>query len=99
MLDAVIIPTMVALVIQRTHLEGPLREMAYIAGLLLTVGSYGILLNFLPLRGMQKLASRLREKLAKEKADPEILCGLCVSLAPDSSPRVYEGNWAWDIGF
>jgi Zn-dependent protease with chaperone function len=99
MLAVVIIPTMVALVIQRTHLEGPLREMAYIAGLLLTVGSYGILLNFLPLRGMQKLASRLREKLAKEKADPEILCGLCVSLAPDSSPRVYEGNWAWDIGF
>jgi Zn-dependent protease with chaperone function len=99
MLAAAIIPTLVALLIQRTHLEGSSREEAYVAGLLLTVGCYGLLLNFLPLRGMQKLATRLREKLANEKADPEILRGLCVSLAPDSSPRVYEGNWTWDIGF
>ena len=29
----------------------------------------------------------------------ELRSGLPVSLAPDSSPRIYEGNWSWDIGF
>jgi len=99
MLTAAIVPAATALAIQQAHLTGWLRTLAYIVGALLTVAIYMILLNFLPMRGMRKLEARLRGKLERENASQEIRSGTFVSLAPDPGPRIYEGNWAWDIGF
>ena len=40
----------------------------------------------------------MREK-AKAEGAANADRGLFVSFAPDSRPRIYEGNWAWDLGF
>jgi hypothetical protein len=99
MLTAAIVPTAAALAIERANVSGWVRALAYVAGALLTVAIYMILLNFLPMRGMRKLEARLQGKLERENASQEIRSGTFVSLAPDPGPRIYEGNWAWDIGF
>jgi Zn-dependent protease with chaperone function len=98
MLVAAIVPCVVALAIQRAHLSGPVRSFAYIAGVLLTIAIYMILQNFLPMRGARKLEDRFREKLEKQNAPQGIRAGLVVGLAPNASPRIYEGHWSWDIG-
>jgi Zn-dependent protease with chaperone function len=98
MLAAAIVPTVVALAIQRATLSGPVGALAYIAGVFLTVALFMILQNFLPMRGGRKLEANLREKLEKESAPQELRTGLVVGLAPNSSPRIYEGHWSWDIG-
>jgi Zn-dependent protease with chaperone function len=99
MLTAAIVPTAAALAIEHAHASGWARALAYVAGSLLTVAIYMILLNFLPMQGMRKLEARLRGKLERENASQEIRSGAFVSLAPDPGPRIYEGNWAWDLGF
>jgi Zn-dependent protease with chaperone function len=98
MLAAAIVPATAALAIQQAHLSGLVRGLAYVAGALLTVAIYMTLQNFLPMRGGPKLEAGLREKLRKEGVPEEIRSGIVVGLAPDSSPRIYEGYWSWDIG-
>lgn len=41
----------------------------------------------------------LRRKLRRESTGRIENHSLFVGLAPDSGPRVYERNWAWDLGF
>jgi hypothetical protein len=98
-LTTAIVPTLVALAIQQTHVSGATRSISYVAGVFLALACYLTLADFLPKRGTRQLEIRLREKLAREGAPQEIRSGLFVSMAPDSSPRIYEGNWAWDVGF
>lgn len=98
MLATAMIPAAVALAIQQAQPSGPLRSLEYIAGVFLTITIYLTLQNFLPMRGAQKLETGLREKLEKESAPLAIRSGLVVGLTPDSSPRIYEGQWSWDIG-
>lgn len=98
-LAAAIVPTLVALAIQWTHVSGAGRSIAYMAGVFLSLACYLTIANFLPKSGTRELEARLGEKLKREGAPQGIRGGLFVSLAPDSSPRIYEGNWAWDVGF
>lgn len=58
-----------------------------------------ILSNFLPIWKDAQLKQRLRGKLTSEGASAEVRDGLFVGLCPDAGPRIYKGNWSWDIGF
>lgn len=98
MLAAPMVPCVVTLGVQWAHLPGPARAIAYVAGIFLTVAVYTVFLNFLPMRGGRKLEADLRKKLGRENAPQEIRNGVVVGLAPNSSPRIYEGHWSWDIG-
>lgn len=96
--DAVV-PATFAFVAWRTHLSGRLLLIILILGFVFTCASYLGLVAFLPFRGMANIQKRVREKLEREGAPVAVRNGLFVSLAPDSTPRVYEGNWSWDVGF
>jgi Zn-dependent protease with chaperone function len=99
MLTTVVLPACVALAAHWGQLEGGKLFLAYSLGLFGTIAADVVLLNFLPMRGLKKMEKSLRQKfLSKGASNPDI-SGLFVGLAPDSSPRVYEGNWAWDFGF
>lgn len=93
------VPTVFVLAIERAHLSGRALSLALLVGFFLTFACSLAISNFLPLLGLSKLEVRVREKLEKEGAPLEIRNGLFVGLAPDSGPRIYEGNWAWDVGF
>ncbi len=99
LLAGVITPTVVAWIAQRARLEDSRLWLAYGAGLILTVIVSLVLSNFLPMLGLGKLERLVRGKFEKQGAPGEILKGMFVSLAPDGEPRIYEGNWAWDVGF
>jgi Zn-dependent protease with chaperone function len=99
LLSMAALPALVAFVAQWASLHGWSLWTAYSFGLLLTLGAGLILTNLLPLRGLPNLEKMLRAKLENEGAPTKVIGGQFVSLAPDSSPRVYEGNWAWDVGF
>jgi Zn-dependent protease with chaperone function len=92
-------PTALVLATEWAHLSGRALSFALLVGIVLTFACCVAVSNFLPLMGLSKLESRVREKLEKEGAPLEIRNGLFVGLAPDSGPRIYEGNWAWDVGF
>ena len=98
-LTTVLIPVLIAQIVLWTHASGSNLAIALLTGLAITIAVQSIFSNILPFMGMQKLESHLREKLRREAAPPQLSSGLFVSLSPDSRPRIYEGNWAWDAGF
>ena len=93
------VPTALVLATEWAHLSGRALSVALLVGIFLTFACCLAVSNFLPLIGLSKLEVRVRERLEKEGAPLEIRNGLFVGLAPDSGPRIYEGNWAWDVGF
>lgn len=95
----VTLPGIVALLAQWANLAGAALWFAYLLGLVFTLGIDLALANFFPLRGLPQLERVIREKCAGERGSTGDCSGLFVSLAPDSTPRIYEGNWAWDLGF
>jgi hypothetical protein len=99
LLSMAAIPALIAFIVQSASLIGPALWMAYSFGFVLTLGTGFVLTDILPLHGLPRLEQSLRAKPKKEDAPPQVLAGLFVSLSPDSSPRIYEGNWAWDVGF
>jgi Zn-dependent protease with chaperone function len=99
LLSMAALPAVVAFAVQSFALDGLALWIAYFLGLALTLGAGLAVTNFLPFRGLPKLEQLLGAKLEKEGVRPQIVGGQFVSLAPDSSPRIYEGNWAWDVGF
>src|SRR5690242_5455606 len=92
------IPALVALVVQWGHLEGPALWFAYGMGLALTFSATLLLVNFAAPAGFIALERQLREKYERSGVRPEICDGLFVGLAPHALPRLYEGNWTWDLG-
>ena len=56
-----------------------------------------LLTNFLAPRGEERLANRIADRLAREGFSPAD--GVFVGFAPDDSPRLYEGQGVWDVGF
>ena len=94
----VAIPAGVAFAVQRAHLQGSSLWLAYAAGLALTFAATLLLVNFAAPAGFVSIERCLREKCEKDGANSEICRGLFVGLAPHSQPRVYEGNWTWDVG-
>jgi Zn-dependent protease with chaperone function len=95
----VITPTLVAWIAQRARLGDSQLWRAYGAGLIFTLIVSLVVSNFLPILGLGKLERLVRSKFEKQGAPEKILKGMFVSLAPDSEPRIYENNWAWDVGF
>jgi Zn-dependent protease with chaperone function len=94
-----VVPAVFAFVAWQTHLSGSPLFIILILGFTFTCASCLGLVAFLPFRGTAKIQRYMREKLEKEGAPVEVQNGLFVSLAPDLTPRVYEGNWSWDVGF
>jgi Zn-dependent protease with chaperone function len=99
LLTTALLPGAFALLAHRIGLEGGVHWLVYVIGFLSTLAADLALLNFLPMLGLQKLERQLREKCRAEQSVSKICNGLFVGLAPDSCPRVYEGNWVWDLGF
>lgn len=94
-----VVPATFAFVVWQTHLSGRLLFIILTLGFVFTCAACLGLLAFLPFRGTAKIQKCMRGKLEKEGAPVEVRNGLFVSLAPDPTPRVYEGNWSWDVGF
>jgi Zn-dependent protease with chaperone function len=97
-LTTVLIPVLTVQVILWTHPLESVRAIAFLLGIALTIAFQLWLSNILPFWKMPRLERELREKVRRAGAPPQVSSGLFVSLAPDSGPRVYELNWAWDIG-
>lgn len=93
------LPAIVAFAAQSANLTGTALWLTYLFGIVLTLTVNMALANFLPLRGHPELERALRKKCAAEGRSPEDGSSLFVGLSPDSTPRLYEGNWAWDLGF
>jgi Zn-dependent protease with chaperone function len=93
------LPAIVAFAAQSANLTGTALWLAYLSGLVLTLAVNLALANFLPVRGHPELERALRAKCAAERGSPDDGSALFVGLSPDSTPRLYEGNWAWDLGF
>jgi Zn-dependent protease with chaperone function len=97
-LSTALVPTGFALAVQQFRLSGFLLLGALLLGVVCTVSvSLAVSIVF-PLRGMPRIEKRLREKLQTDGAPPSIRQGLFVALSPDPGPRVYENNYAWDVG-
>jgi Zn-dependent protease with chaperone function len=94
-----LVPSLIALASLRLGLSGRNLWLFGLAGFGLTVGCCLLVYDFLPFVGGSKLESQLRARLREQGASPALQNGLFVSFGPDSTPRVYESNWAWDLGF
>jgi Zn-dependent protease with chaperone function len=71
----------------------------YLVGFVLTIAAETLVANYFGRRGLPKLEAPLREKAKAEGAAWANRGGVFMSFTPDSAPRIYEGNWAWDLGF
>jgi Zn-dependent protease with chaperone function len=99
MLTSLFIPVLVAWGVRSLGFDGGLRWLLYGVGILVTLGADLMLLNFGPMFGMAKLEYGLRWKRQQQQPAIDMVSGTFVCLAPASEPRLYEGNWAWDLGF
>ena len=70
----------------------------WIGALLLTFAIYLVAINFASVWGNAELEEQLRARLMRDGTMAREDGGICVSLAPDELPRLYDGNFAWDIG-
>jgi Zn-dependent protease with chaperone function len=71
---------------------------AWVAGVLLPFALYVAAINYLSVAGNAKLETRLRDRLRRTNAAGGGAGGICVSFSPNAVPRLYGGNYAWDIG-
>jgi Zn-dependent protease with chaperone function len=92
------VPCAIAAFIGAVDFTGTARSWALAVGIVAAIAASLALANFYPMAGMRKLERLLRAKLRTNGAIESVRGGVFVSLSPDSSPRVYEGNWSWDIG-
>jgi Zn-dependent protease with chaperone function len=98
-LVVVLIPSLVALIARWLQWEGLALWLVFAFGLALTIAVYFFLADFLPLREVDRIESQLRRKAEKAGAPAGLPSGSFVALSPDPEPRIYEKNWAWDLGF
>jgi Zn-dependent protease with chaperone function len=96
---SLVLPAVVASLVRWAGFGGTTRWLVYAFGLLLTLAIDWLLLDRLPMLNTSQLERRLREKCRAQNQNVSECTGAFVGLAPDSSPRIYEGNWTWDIGF
>ena len=96
---SLVLPAVVASLVRWAGFDGTTRWLVYAFGLLLTLAIDWLLLDRLPMLNTSQLERRLREKCRAQNQNVSECTGAFVGLAPDSSPRIYEGNWTWDIGF
>jgi len=96
-ITASLIPSLIVYAAQWGRSESLFLWTTYATGLVLTIAAETLIGNFFGCRGLPKLERPLREKASTEGV-PNANRGVFVSFAPDSAPRIYEGNWAWDLG-
>lgn len=92
-------PGLVSLAAASLALSGRNLWLFDLVGFGLTVACCLLVFNSLPFVGGSRLESQFRTRLQGQNTALALQNGLFVSFAPDSAPRVYESNWAWDIGF
>jgi Zn-dependent protease with chaperone function len=95
---SIIVPAVTASVVRWAGFGGSTRWSIYVLGFLLTLAADRFLLDVMPMLSRTKLERRFREKCRLQNQNPSECAGTFVGLAPDSYPRIYEGNWSWDIG-
>ena len=98
LLSASLIPGAVAYAAQAGDSTGTIWWTIYLVGFVLTIAAETIVARFYSRRLLPKLELRLREKFEAQRGMPAS-SGIFVGLSPDSSPRIYEGDWNWDIGY
>ena len=72
--------------------------LAWIFSLVATFGLYLVAMNYLSLSGNGPLEKRLRARLKTENMIAREDAGTFVGLAPDATPRLYDGSFSWDMG-
>ncbi|HKR29871.1 MAG TPA: hypothetical protein VJT08_05315, partial [Terriglobales bacterium] len=80
------------------HLQGGRLWAGYIIGFLIALAISLAISDRSSMHGHGSLAREIRRKAADKGVPPEICEGLFVGLAPDTTPRIYENNWSWDVG-
>jgi Zn-dependent protease with chaperone function len=88
----------VAYVVAKSDLNDSLQWSIYGAGLAMCIGLMLWQSNRLPLWSHKLLERGIRDRLKRENAPAEAMAGILVGLAPHDTPRIYEGNWSWDMG-
>jgi Zn-dependent protease with chaperone function len=81
------------------HWNGAALWAAYSIGVLLTIAVVAGALNFLPVLGNGTLLRGVKAKLEVEGIRVEALGGVFVGFAPGATPRLYEKDYSWDMGF
>ncbi|MFZ0521004.1 MAG: M48 family metalloprotease [Candidatus Acidiferrales bacterium] len=94
-----LVPSFIALAASSLGLSGRNLWLFDLVGFGVAVACCLLVFDFLPFVGGSKLESQLRNRMQEQSAPPALQKGLFVSFAPDSAPRIYESNWAWDVGF
>jgi len=98
-LVSALLPAAVAFFAHAFLLAGPLLWLAYSLGFLLTLAAHLALFSYPPNFGLPRLEPLMLEKFRTGHVNLDASSILFVSLSPDSSPRIYEASWAWDLGF
>jgi Zn-dependent protease with chaperone function len=93
-----VVPAMFALVLVLAHLQGERLWIAYVVAFLIALAISLITADRISMHGHASLARDIRRKATNEGAPSEIRGGLFVGLGPDTTPRIYENNWSWDVG-
>jgi Zn-dependent protease with chaperone function len=97
--SATLPPAAAAAVVAHSSLPVPAWAIL-LSGLLLSVLLALGISNMGPMWGNAALKRRVLERMKSRQRIPETLADLFfVSFSPDDSPRIYEGNYAWDVGF
>ncbi len=76
---------------------------AFVLSLFISVMLLLVALNFIPFFGASRLASRMRARAESDGVvPPEVLrdgANSLVGLSPGPAPRIFEGNYSWDVGY
>jgi Zn-dependent protease with chaperone function len=93
----VLAPLLAALAFRAVSGDLALRWLVGLGGLLGAVFLHLLVRNFGAVMGSRSLARQLRDRLEKQGLD--VRGGTFVGHAPTAVPRIYEGNFDWDVGF
>ena len=72
--------------------------LAFLVTLGLSIAATVVCANYAPLLGYTALCLRLRAKLGRNGVPVDSGDACLVGLSPGNTPRIFESNYAWDIG-
>jgi Zn-dependent protease with chaperone function len=92
-------PAVAALLIVRLRLADLTRSAAYVAGAILTLALYTLVMRMLALSGRNKTLSDFRNRFESTGVPVSQFNGMLVGFSPGPSPRFYMTSYDWDRGF
>jgi Zn-dependent protease with chaperone function len=95
----VLTPVLVAYLVWTGAVPDPFGPWVLVLGVPLTVALQLTAVSRLAVAGDAPTERGVRERLARDGLDPAGYGGTFVGFGPDSEPRIYEGNFDWDMGF